>query len=137
MSIKLCRLTLTPSRSLALEQWYSILLQMKNCQREIAFQVLFVANFISIPSSHPSQKKLLAHKAGNNGLCIANKKSLTYCQVIEGKEDHLDRSQSYTQYIQLVFNNLHNFNNANERLFSTCLTIFPTIPPCCLTQTQK
>ena len=103
----------------------------------MAFQVLLAANFIPIPSSHPSQKKLFAHKADNSGLYISNTESPTCCQVIKGKDDHLDKLHSYTQYTQPVFNNFYNLDDANERLLSTRLTISPTIPPCCLTQAGK
>lgn len=103
----------------------------------MAFLILPVANFFSIPSSHPSQEKLLAHKARNNGLCIGNTENPTYCQVIKGKDNHPDRLHSYTQYTQPVFNNLYNPNDANESLFSMRLTISSTIPSCCLTQARK
>lgn len=103
----------------------------------MAFQVFLVANFFPIPSSHPSQEKLLANRAGNSGFCMGNTESPTYCRVIKGKGDHPDRSHSYTQYIQPVLNNLHNLDDANEHLFSIHLTISLTILPRCLTQARK
>ena len=103
----------------------------------MTFQVFLAANSIPIPSSHLSQKILLAHRAGNSRLCMGNTESPTCCRVIKSKGDHQDRSHSYTQYTQPVLNNLHNLDDAYERLFSTRLTISPTIPPRRLTQTRK
>lgn len=101
------------------------------------FKVLLAANSISIPPSHPSREKLLAHRAGNSGLCMGNTESPACCRVIEGKSHHPDRSHSYTQYTQPVLNNLHNFDNTNERLLSTRFTISLIIPPRCWTQARK
>lgn len=61
----------------------------------------------------------------------------TYYQVIKSKGYHPDRSHGYIWYIQLVFNNLHNLDNANKCLLSTRSIVFPTIPLCHLTQIQK
>lgn len=103
----------------------------------MAFQVFFAANSILISSFYSSPEKLLAYRAGISGLCIGNTESPICCHVLKGKGDHLNRSHSYTQYTQLVFSNLHNLDDANERLPNTRITISPTIPPCCLTQARK
>lgn len=103
----------------------------------MAFQVILAANSIPVPSSYPSQEKLLAHGVADSRLCMGNTDSPACRWVIKGKGHHPNRLHSYTWSTQPILNNLYNLDNANERLLNTCLIISHTIPPWCLTQVWK
>lgn len=49
-------------------------------------------------SFYLSREKLLAHKTRDSGFYIDNIKSLTYYQIIKGKDYYPDGLYCYTQY---------------------------------------